>query len=105
MNVLKELKDEDLMIVNCSNDRCFEAEQELIKLAEIGQRMQWISVDNQLPEHEQEVIVYVKTENGYLVTGGLTWYSDVEKFIDGLTVLRLNKSEVSHWMELPNKPI
>ena len=88
---------------SCMSD--LNAEDELIKLAEIGERMQWVSVKDRLPEHEQEVIIYVKTENGYLVTGGLTWYSDVEKFIDGITVLRLNKSEVTHWMPLPNKPI
>lgn len=85
-----------------------QAEQEIIKLAEIGQRMQWISVDDRLPECSNEVDVWVRTSLGdeqripnlkFIKDHWENYYDEIDRFEP------LNSFyTVTHWMPLPEKP-
>lgn len=67
--------------------------------------MEWISVEDRLPEEKHEVIIYytwLTNQNSYIgiafVDSSLNkWFSD-----DGKTTFKMK--EVTHWMPLPNQP-
>lgn len=94
---------------DCGIKRVFECKNELISLAKIGQQMQWIPVDEKLPERPLYDWVLVATklvpENWYGVPhiaelrNGV-WYSNsyntpLESTCDIV---------VTHWMPLPERP-
>jgi hypothetical protein len=58
--------------------------------------MEWISIEDRLPERYESVLIYHTFEGGYIEVGCITdtgWYSSC-----------LKKNKVTHWMELPNPP-
>ena len=73
---------------------------EVLRLAKIGQRMQWVNVGERLPEHNQivDVIYDHRRETDVLFTdlgwNQYFWNPEMGRFIDGVT----------HWMPLPEPP-
>lgn len=71
------------------------------KLAEIRERMQWVSVDDRLPEKDETILVWVGTMCTRACVGktpyGPAWY-----LIDKNCYL--NWWSVTHWMPLPEPP-
>ena len=68
--------------------------------------MKWINILEQLPEEEQEIIVYFNNSAGWHVTSA---------YWDGNTIIELcercgfrepwgYQSIVTHWMPMPNAP-
>ena len=80
-----------------------EAEQELIKLAEIGQRMQWVKSSEQLPDKSGSYLCWYI--DGFGNSGYWVGYWDDER--KGFyTKWECNPSRhEKYWMPLPNKPI
>lgn len=85
---------------------------ELLRLAEIGERMQWVPTKDRLPkivrvsgdfdiDHSEEVIIFA---NGEVVTGTTLFKDEAGYcFMDG-TGLQFTLDDVTHWMPLPELP-
>lgn len=58
--------------------------------------MNWISVNDQLPENEQEVLVCAKSKNGSRTV-------DKGYILNGRWVHR-GTAEITHWMPIPSLP-
>lgn len=117
MNVLERIKngETEVMLLNVTEFNGIpgkvqaeeEDKKELIRLAEIGQRMQWISVRDQLPELGEEVIVFTNTGRVTALSrfiryeGASTYYWDNN--YPGSGNMYLSES-ITHWMKLPDKP-
>ena len=74
---------------------------ELLRLAKLGQQMQWVSVVDKLPEKDDDVLVWVGVTCVRACIGntpyGQAWYL-VDKHC------YLNMYNVTHWMPLPPNP-
>ena len=57
---------------------------------------EWISVKDRLPEDQEEVLVLTKSKNG--VRNVDKGYLAIDHFI------HRGRSEVTHWMPMPNPP-
>ena len=75
-----------------------EAEQELIKLAEIGERMQWVNAKEWFPKENENVLIIYNNEIhiGYRCDIGWDFGDNFASYGD---------KKLTHWMPLPNKPI
>jgi hypothetical protein len=67
----------------------------------------WISILEQLPDTEQEIIIYFKNKAGWHVS---TAYWDGDSIVEicercGFKKAYLYDAIVTHWMALPQKPI
>lgn len=71
-----------------------EAVDELLRLAKIGQQMQWVSVAERLPEEGQTVDVLIKD----LGRGYKLFRQTDYKFFGSFPIW------VTHWMEIPPLP-
>lgn len=69
--------------------------EELIRLAKLGQRMQWVSVADRWPEKEQRVDIHTKAEGriARVTFDGLN-------FVAGCNLY----AGVTHWMPIPPNP-
>lgn len=65
----------------------------------------WISVNDEMPEKYNDVLVYSK--DGYFVGwwGGKTWSANKD-FVDSMEHIDsdVNQESVTHWMKLPLFP-
>lgn len=70
---------------------------ELLELADIGDRMRWVKTSDRLPETSNEVII----SDGRFILGGYGWYGDYfsNDYDDNIPL-----SEVTHWMQMPIPP-
>lgn len=59
--------------------------------------MEWIQVNDRMPEHEKEVLIYSEWDG--IAVGH--WDQVKNNFFRGLLVT----IHVTHWMELPEKPL
>jgi len=79
----------------------FKATAELLRLAKLGQQMQWVNVNDLLPDKDDDVLVWVGTTSVRACIGktpyGRAWYL-VDKNC------YLNFWNVTHWMPLPPNP-
>ena len=57
---------------------------------------EWISVDDELPEDQEEVLVCTRSKNG--IRNIDKGYMAIDHFI------HRGRAEVTHWMPLPNPP-
>ena len=103
MNVLERIKKQELTVLVGENydmgstiRNSLECSQELIKLAEIGQQMQWVSVNDRLPNFNGKIIACSGGEK----VMGCSFNNDAKEFFH-----IQNIKNVTHWMPLPNKPI
>lgn len=71
------------------------AMKELIGLAEIGEQMQWIRVEDQLPNFNGKVIACIDGRN----VMGCSFNNDAKQFFN-----IQNLKNVTHWMKLPTSP-
>ena len=109
MNVIERIEKDSLHLFDTKGNWDTEAQDELLKLAKIGQQMQWISVSERLPERPlyDWVLVAIKLvpENWYGVPhiaelrNGV-WYSNSYNtpFESTCGIV------VTHWMPLPKRP-
>ena len=77
--------------------------------------MEWISVDNELPSDDKDVLVYHWDDDhisvGYFESENVRFYieSDGSKFYTDsgweTEIPWAQKGRVTHWMSLPNKPV
>jgi hypothetical protein len=75
------------------NDYVFSAFKKGVKFAQ-----QWISINDELPEENKEIVYFVKTNDGY--TTGI--YFDKKWEIDSW-VINLNYTPVTHWKKIELK--
>lgn len=71
----------------------------LAKLQETADSKGWISVDERLPEDEQDCIIYTGTQ---MFDGAIYWQSDKVWHVS--EVGDLSTTEVTHWQPLPAPP-
>lgn len=71
----------------------------LAKLQETADSKGWISVDERLPEDEQDCIIYTGTQ---MFDGAIYWQSDKVWHVS--EVGDLSTTEVTHWQPLPEPP-
>jgi hypothetical protein len=74
---------------------------EVLRLAKIGQQMQWISVNDRLPETtdgESEKIIVCDNEDSIIT--GVKYYSEDKVFADEFWGV-WSIGEFTHWMPLP----
>lgn len=87
----------DLVENGCGNDNCVGCLA--FKLIGLGyQKQEWISVDERLPETNEEVLVYSSVGKIYTacyirVDGIEFWFENIDGF-----------REITHWMPLPEAP-
>lgn len=72
---------------------------EVLSLARIGQRMQWVPVSEKKPEDQQEVIIFADSQ----VLTGFVFYAQDNVFMDYLDTT-FNAKNVALWMPLPQPP-
>ena len=95
---------------SCMSD--LNAEDELIKLAEIGERMQWVNVTDRLPESNVLVLLFLNDGEHTTITTGKIYLSDDVKYngefcvgFDQVMPDFIKREVVTHWMKLPQPPI
>lgn len=71
-----------------------------------GRKMEWISVNDRLPEQDVDVILF---DGSQVFCGNLTIGSDGYKHwgnqgCDGICYGWYQKAEITHWMPLPSSP-
>ena len=66
------------------------------KSAGVGHRGNWVGVENQLPEEDVRVLVYIDSERSYTKI-------DTDRMLNGKWVRW--GTDVSHWMPLPEPPM
>ena len=108
MSVIERIEKDSLHLFDTKGNWDTEAQDELLKLAKTGQQMQWISVNEKLPERPlyDWVLVAIKLvpENWYGVPriaelrSGVWYCTECEPLEETLSV------KVTHWMELPDNP-
>jgi hypothetical protein len=59
--------------------------------------MEWIKIEDELPEEEVEVLALVLYEDG-------TTDYDLNEYYDGEWLLSGSQVKVTHWMPLPEMP-
>ena len=86
----------------------FNANTELLRLAKIGQRMQWVSVGERLPKKNVLVLLYLNDGEHTKITTGKIYASDDAKYdgefcigFDQVYPDFLKRQVVTHWMPLP----
>ncbi len=62
--------------------------------------MEWISVEDKLPQRLEFVLVY--DNKGNISLGA--WNSEKVHIIEWINEYNMNLNGVTHWMELPDKP-
>lgn len=109
MNVLERIKNGELSIrINTGVGvlRNVYAENELLELAKIGQRMKWISMEEQKPEDWQTVDAYHPDSEERICN--VTFHefpANKQYFHCSDTDKNYWVEEFTHWMPIPNKPI
>lgn len=106
MDVLERIKKNEIKIY-----ASFESEEksngivvELIELAQLVQRMQWVSVHEDLPKHQQKVDIFVGEERVCNVSFMRGDEDFGDHFYDWDFDNIYRTDEVSHWMPLPPDP-
>ena len=69
---------------------------EIISAADVATVQEWISVDDRLPEDQEEVLVCTRSKNG--IRNIDKGYMAIDRFI------HRGCAEVTHWMPLPHLP-
>ena len=84
---------------------------ELVRLAKIGQQMQWVPVSERMPEKDVLVLLYLNDGEHTKITTGKIYASDDAR-VDGKFCVGfdqvcpdfLKREVVTHWMPLPPLP-
>lgn len=113
MSVLERIKKGELSIrinTGIGSLRNVYAENELIELAEIGQRSQWIDCNKQMPNENVFVIAYGRygsiMASLEMRCGELVWnmHFSARNTCDCLEDWDRPLWMITHWMPLPNAP-
>lgn len=82
------------------HERCLQLEIQKRFAAEKA-APKWISVQDRLPEDDQDVLICV---NGDTIDTGYCWYSPYHADVRGWTAYAAMRNNVTHWMPLPELP-
>lgn len=103
MNVIERIERGELAVIKCMS--CSEGHRlrnyakaetgELLRLAQLGQAMQWVSVDERLPEPFETVVVY---------TGNRILHGFYDSDIKRIVLYCYSQTKATHWMPLPPAP-
>ena len=97
VEIVCDALESDGCIGHCNYSPCFEVERVVNALIDNGVTVQeWISVDDGLPEDQEEVLVCTRSKNG--IRNIDKGYIAIDHFI------HRGRAEVTHWMPLPNPP-
>lgn len=108
MDVLERIEKGELSF-DIFNTKTFQpsvkSEIELLKLAKLGQQMQWVSVADRLPDEGQSVDIWVAKGYGHPGRSADVIYreDDGERWFE-IGDMTFDLEEVSHWMPLPPSP-
>ncbi len=104
LDIIERIKSGVIGLVDCNGIFPSDEQKELIRLADIGQRMQWVDIKDGLPLKENYCLIY-DTECGVheaTITFNIKndnivdiewWMNDKETF-----------TNVTHWCNLPPSP-
>ncbi len=104
MSVLDLIKQEKVNVLVAEPNPGFESvsfrddlRDELLKLAELGERMEWVPCSERLPEDNQEVDVYLTIGKRFF---DLKYVKNHNGFLDG--GYEFDMDEVTHWRPAEN---
>jgi hypothetical protein len=67
--------------------------------------MEWISVNERLPDFFQDVLLYDKSKNSIVLGYYSKTYDDkVDRICSSFVVDGVITKDISHWMSLPKNP-
>lgn len=114
MDVLERIESKELNIevltLICDGSYCQidseELTEELLQLAKLGKQMQWVSVKDRKPEHEEVVDIWVDDGDGFNYRVPDAEYNAETGMFESQYYLPEDSDTdfVTHWMPLPPSP-
>ena len=111
MSVIERIEKDSLHLFDTKGNWDTEAQDELLKLAKIGQQMQWVSVDEKLPEDGQIVDVWIVSNGLFnqrltdVVYSSTSLTFQIDDICDVGIESHPTNSFITHWMPLPKPPM